>query len=71
MLLPPSLHLQMGTTNTSVVVSAVFVEKEMDQKSEAEVEDARKVTAAEGEIDRVTLVHEAEALDIKPAMQAT
>jgi hypothetical protein len=71
MFLPPSLHLQNGMTNTAVLVFADFVEEEMDHKYEAELDTARKVTVAEGGIDRVKLIREADAFAIKAPMKAT
>jgi hypothetical protein len=60
----PSLHLQIGMKNTAVLAFATFVEEEVEQKSEADLESARKVTAAEGDIDCVKLASEADALKI-------
>jgi hypothetical protein len=48
-----------------VSVFAAFVEEEVEQKSEAELESARKVADEEGDIDHVNLVHEVDGLTIK------
>jgi hypothetical protein len=71
MYLSPSFHLKIGMTNNTVAVFADFVEEEVEQKSEAELDAARKVSAVEGEIVRVKLIREADVLAIKLAMQVT